>query len=187
MVSPTSWSAFHASAARSTHKPHQSLYVFGAQYRIARTLRLVVEGHSSANTVEAYHVILRVGLACAALETLKRGLELRRPIPITDDSLATAFRSHQQTRLFDALLEHREIYETHKTKLLDFLAGKHDDLQPIAYTLRNLAFHGAATGNLLSLNKSATRRKLINQLADTALDTADEHFSNYVEALTTQR
>ena len=69
-----------------------------------------------------------------------------------------------------------------REKFRRLLDGESKNLRSAAYAIRNLMAHGVLTAKRLGLDKSKTRRKLLDDLADCVLTAADARFTKHVSS-----
>jgi hypothetical protein len=159
------------------------LNVFKARYAIAHGFPHVVFRDVGISTSESYYVALRLSFAFTAFESLESALNAKGALLINDAEIASRLRSKSHAVLFDAINSHPQI-EPNLSKLIQRFVDEDDDnLRPVAYSIRNLMFHGSFTANLLQLDKSKRRRETLNMLSEATLVAADKRFTHYVNKM----
>jgi hypothetical protein len=135
-------------------------------------------------TVDSYFVALRVTLAYTALESLEKALSIGPGTQVHNSELLKRLLHERNSEMCQALLDSIDprTHPNERRKFQKLLAGESKNLRSAAYAIRNLMAHGVLTANRLGLDSSATRRKLLNDLADCVLIAADTRFSGHVSA-----
>ena len=153
---------------------------------MARGLSAIEVDGLAQSTVDSYFVALRVTLAYTALESLETALDVGRETQVIDAKLLTQFLDERNLDMRMALLESISAKEHSKERLQfqKLLDGEVKNLRIAAYAIRNLMAHGVLTANRLGLDKSKTRRKLLNDLANCVLNTTDDRFTKHVSEVT---
>jgi hypothetical protein len=181
---PTSWGAYRYLINQGFLEESTPLNRFAARYSMARQLTGVSFEGSSTATAEAYSAGLRVGLAYSALETLCGALRLGKTgISVRNQALAAYFRDPRQSKL-QVYLTTGETGDDKKLigEINTFLVNRSTDVRPIAARIRHLMFHGVFTAHGSSLATSATRRRAMEELAESVLEATDRRFTTWVEA-----
>jgi hypothetical protein len=182
-MNPTSWEKYRKRISAGSRIMHPKLNVFKARYAIARGFPHVVFHEVGISTSESYYVALRLSLAFTAFESLESALNAKGTLLINDDVIASRLRSESHTVLFDVILSHPQIEPNLSRLIRRFVEDEDDNLRPVAYSVRNLMFHGSFTANLLQLDKSKLRRDTLNMLSEATLDAADKRFTKYVNKM----
>lgn len=176
------WRGFRALVASGVVENEGDFNRSLARYRVARSFEYVSFGSLSQSTSEAYSAAIHVGLCYSTLESLSLALDVEpRTLPVQDESLALVFRG----RRFESLHLHLLKGEDGRNKkqlsdVRDFIAGKSDNLQPVAARLRNLMFHGLFTAHGSGSANSRAMTAALTRLGERILDATDEHFTNWV-------
>lgn len=179
----TSWRRYNQRIKSASKVKHPKLNVFAARYAIAQGASQVRFAGVSDSVSESYAVALQVTLAYSALESLESALGESGRLTVTDARLAEAFRQAAHRHMMESLLVASSIDSRLRRNLKGFLDGHNDNLRWIAYALRNLMCHGVLTAGALTLSSSQVRRRMVQELADAILRSADTRFTRYVQRL----
>ena len=183
-MDPSSWKKYVANSSNA--KDFAAFSRYRARFRLARGLSAIEVDGLAQSTVDSYFVALRVTLAYTALESLETALDVGRETQVIDAKLLTQFLDERNLDMRMALLESISAKEPSKERLQfqKLLDGEVKNLRIAAYAIRNLMAHGVLTANRLGLDKSKTRRKLLNDLANCVLNTTDDRFTKHVSEVT---
>lgn len=185
MASPKSWKKYHEKAKIHGHSKLEPLSRFQARYSLTNSLRKLSIKDASAEMSDSYLQIIRVTMAYSALEILENAISARNQIKIVDDKLAAELRKPSNQKLLEDLhksIKGKESSKLHKS-LQNFIDAESEDLRPVVYAIRNLFSHGTLSANRLRLLQSKSRRKLLENLADTTLIACDVRFNKYVKKI----
>ena len=185
MADPRSWRKFVALKASCSASEFAAFSRFRARYKLAHGLdSITVDGLSQA-TAESYLVALRVTLAYTALEALETALSTGPGTQVHNSKLLKRLLHERNSDMCKALLRSIDpkFHPKEREKFQKLLDGESKNLRSAAYAIRNLMAHGVLTANRLGLDKSKARRKLLEDLADCVLTTADTRFSKHVSSL----
>jgi hypothetical protein len=180
-VYPSRWKEFIATTKRNNRSTMTDANRFAARYRIATGFTSASFDGVAQDTAEGFSVLLKVMLAANAMEaviTLQR--RKLHDFRIADESLAKDMRKHAGA-LLDLLLT--SAGEQHKPRLQAIKSDESNDVWIIARSVRNTLAHGILTSNGAGVTRSKRQRALHERLATAVLRAADEHFSDWFEAL----
>ena len=182
-MDPSSWKKYVADFSNTEDFAAFSRY--RARYKLACGLSAIEVQGLAQNTVESYFVELRVTLAYTALESLETALAVGRETQVIDAKILTQLLDKRNSDMCNALLESISTKDHSKERLQfqKLLNGEFRNLRIAAYAIRNLMAHGVLTANRLGLDKSKSRRKLLNDIANCVFNTADDRFTKHVSDL----
>jgi len=156
--------------------------IFGARYRFARAFDGVTAHGIREETVRGYETLMRLVLVQTSLEALRK-VTGRLPT-IVSEPLADRFRGDAE--LMDVLIDpanrHVELGRKKKQDAMirALVSGDSTDLAPVLQRVRNMFAHGDSTSSRFTLDRKR-RRRLLNDLADLGLETADRDFTVWVD------
>jgi len=182
VTDPSAWRKFVAQKSSYSASEFAAFSRYRARYKLAQGFdSITVEGLSQA-TVESYLVALQVTLAYTALEALETALATGPGTQVHNSKLLERLLHERNSDMCQALLDSidPDTHQREREKFRKLLDGETKNLRSAAYAIRNLMAHGVLTANRLGLDKSRARRKLLEDLADCVLATADARFSKYV-------
>ena len=184
MTDPSSWRKYLALELSHESTDFAAFSRYRARYKLAQGLdSITVEGLSQATT-DSYFVALRVTLAYTALESLEKALSVGPGTQVNEEKLLEKLLAKRNSEMCKALLQSIDprTHSKEHEKFQKLLSGESKNLRSAAYAIRNLMAHGVLTANRLGLDKSKTRRKLLEDLADCVLTAADTRFTKHVSS-----
>jgi len=158
---------------------------YRARYEFARDFRDLIIPSASLETRESYFVLLKLGLAYSAIETLENLLEKRRRVVVKDEAFAAALESGE----FDKLLSHLRDRATRNGHDNRIYLDKYDNPRPgenladLVRNSRNVVFHGSITPNSIGLGASKRRRELVLGLANSSLFACNREFARWAKEI----
>lgn len=158
---------------------------YRARYEFARDFRDLSIPTASAQTRESYFVLLKLGLAYSAIETLENLLERRRRVIVKDKAFAAALESGE----FSKLLSHFRDRATRNGRNISIFLERYENARPgenlaeLVRHSRNLVFHGSITPNSIGLGASASRRELVLGLANSSLIACNREFARWAKEI----
>jgi hypothetical protein len=163
------------------------LNLFLARFRIARNLPTLNFAEMSTETSESYRLALQLGLSYAALESLQSALGKKVPLAIHNDEIFVLLSKKPGYEILMAIESHPDVRSSLKARIAHLMSGESDNLQPLAYALRNLMFHGSLTATHLGLNRSKAKRSLISDLNESLLWHCEYYFDEHIDLILSTR
>ena len=179
-MKPASWSKYRKLLDRGATEVHPDLNIFAARYAMAKALPEFSFNDFSSATSDGYYVALKLSLAYTAFESLESAINENKRLKILSKEIAIELRNKSNASLLTSIVNHKNVDQSLKRKLIGFINQDDDDLRYFIYCVRNLMFHGSLTSNLLKLNQSKKRRKMLRDLSELTLEVADTRFTKYV-------
>ncbi len=178
--------------------PNADVARANARYVAASNMSVTFGETFKDATASGYEDIFRAAMAYSALEMLEKSLKNHSTsygdwidssppaaLPVNSSVCANDFRTDGCVRLRQALDTH--VSSTSLKNELSTLASSGYDVRPLAKGVRHLAFHGVLSPGTIGYgdtgNKAAVMR-VLQELRQVLLRSADEQFTTWVEART---
>lgn len=180
----TAWTQYQEQLPPDKTKASQAAFDFRARWRLAKGFTgIQVDVDLKDLTVDSYHALLKVVLACTAREQLAAAmcLEDKFALPVEDDALAAQIRKvlyvSDDSRFAECL--RKDSTRNARHYMQEFWSGRTQDLLNVANAIRNGVAHGAITPTGAGLT-TAPKIKIVLALADAILDDSDRRFTEWV-------
>jgi len=158
---------------------------YRARYDFAKEFRDISTPSVSQQTKESYFVLLKLGLAYSAIETLEKLLENGRRVAVRDEAFTAGLESGEFTKFLAHLQDRARRNEYDSSKYLEkYLNPKRNvDLADFVRHSRNVVFHGSVTPHSIGLSSSKNRRELVLSLANSSLVACNREFSSWAKRI----
>jgi hypothetical protein len=183
--SVSSWSKVLLSREVLTKQEFSRASLYRARYEFARDFRDLSSPETSSQTRESYFVLLKLGLAHSAVETLEGIFKKHRRVVIRDENFIMALQSGVFKKLISHLQERaRKPGRDSSGDLEKYLnPSPREDLADLVRHSRNVVFHGSVSPTSIGLNASRKSRELILGLANSSLTACDAEFSKWAKEI----
>lgn len=158
---------------------------YRARYEFAKDFRDLSIPTASDQTRESYFVLLKLGLAYSAIETLENLLEQRRRVVVRDEAFVAALESGEFNKLLSHLRDRAKRNGRDNSKNLDKYEKPRpgENLADLVRHSRNVVFHGSITPTSIGLGSSKKRRGLVLGLANSSLVACNREFARWVTGI----
>jgi hypothetical protein len=156
---------------------------YRARYDFARDFRDLSIPTASDQTREAYFVLLKLGLAYSAIETLENLFEKCRRVVVRDEAFTVGLESGDFDKLLGHLQNRAKQNGWDASEYLDKYRNPspRENLADLVRHSRNVVFHGSVTPASIGLGASKRKRELVLGLANSSLVACNREFTTWAK------